>query len=137
MADVEISYNNVTIASMNDSGTEILETEGCYVTKDIKVKYTKSGGSVTTVSFDDNCVFGGSHICYVDGNGDYQHTTSLAAMSEVSYQMLSGSILVWASNLDPNMSGDIMGTPTGITLAGSYTMGSGGSRTYIRCYQVD
>jgi hypothetical protein len=44
MADVEIKYNNATIASLNDSGTEVLETNGTYLTDDITVEYTKSGG---------------------------------------------------------------------------------------------
>ena len=41
MADVEITYNNNTIVTMSDSGTEILETEGTFLTDDITVQYTK------------------------------------------------------------------------------------------------
>lgn len=41
MADVEIKYNNATIASLSDSGTEVLETNGTYLTDDIAVEYTK------------------------------------------------------------------------------------------------
>lgn len=44
MADVEISYNNSVIASLNDIGTEVLETNGKLCTDDITVAYTKSGG---------------------------------------------------------------------------------------------
>ena len=44
MADVEISYNNSTIATMNDSGTEVLETNGKVCADDITIAYTKSGG---------------------------------------------------------------------------------------------
>lgn len=44
MADVDISYNNSVIASLSDSGTEVLETNGKYMTDDITVSYTKSGG---------------------------------------------------------------------------------------------
>ena len=44
MPDVEITYNNSTIASLSDSGTEVLETSGTYLTDDITVQYTKSGG---------------------------------------------------------------------------------------------
>ena len=57
MADVEIKYNNSTIASLNDSGTEVLETNGTFLTDDITVEYTKpSGGgsnfpSATGVNF--------------------------------------------------------------------------------------
>ena len=46
MADVEISYNNSVIASLNDSGTEVLETNGKLCSDDITVAYTKSGGGV-------------------------------------------------------------------------------------------
>ncbi len=41
MPDVEITYNNSTIASLSDSGTEVLETSGTYLTDDITVEYTK------------------------------------------------------------------------------------------------
>jgi hypothetical protein len=49
MADVEIKYNNSTIASLNDSGTEVLETNGTFLTDDITVEYTKSGGGTPTL----------------------------------------------------------------------------------------
>jgi hypothetical protein len=49
MADVEIKYNNSTIASLNDSGTEVLETNGTFLTDDITVEYTKSGGGGATM----------------------------------------------------------------------------------------
>lgn len=38
---VAISYNNVVIATMDESGTKTLETEGKYCTDDIMVEYTK------------------------------------------------------------------------------------------------
>lgn len=41
MPDVEIKYNNATIASLSDSGTEVLETNGTYLTDDITIEYTK------------------------------------------------------------------------------------------------
>ena len=47
MADIEISYNNSTIVSMNDSGTEVLETNGKVCADDITIVYTKSGGGVS------------------------------------------------------------------------------------------
>ena len=49
MADVEIKYNNATIASLSDSGTEVLETNGTFLTDDITVEYTKSGGAVQSM----------------------------------------------------------------------------------------
>lgn len=42
--DVVISYNNTEIATMSESGTKTLETEGTFCTGDIVVSYTKSGG---------------------------------------------------------------------------------------------
>lgn len=46
MADIEISYNNSTIVTMNDSGTEVLETNGKVCADDITIAYTKSGSSL-------------------------------------------------------------------------------------------
>lgn len=37
MADGEIKYNNATIAPLNGSGTEALETNGTYLTDDITI----------------------------------------------------------------------------------------------------
>lgn len=96
------------------------------------------GGSVTTVTFGDDAVFMCGYIIgYVDGNGAFQHATELAVMSEVSYQMLSGSMLVWCSTQDPSMSGEITGTITGMSLAYSVTFGSGFNALYFRFYLVD
>lgn len=53
MADVEISYNNSVIASLSDSGTEVLETNGTFMSDDITVTYTSpggGGGGVSTVT---------------------------------------------------------------------------------------
>lgn len=52
MADIEISYNNSVIASLSDSGTEVLETNGTFMADDITITYEKSGGGggSTTVS---------------------------------------------------------------------------------------
>lgn len=40
MADVEISYNNSVIASLSDSGAEVLETNGKFMSDDVTVTYT-------------------------------------------------------------------------------------------------
>lgn len=48
MPDVEITYNNSTIASLSDSGTEVLETNGKLCSDDITVAYTRTNGSATT-----------------------------------------------------------------------------------------
>lgn len=139
MADVEISYKGATIATMDDSGTKSLLTKSTWCEDDITIQYTKSGGGgATTVTFGDDAVFiSGTIIGYVDGNGAFQHDTTLAVMSEVSYQMLSGSMLVWCSRQDPSMSGEIMGTITGMSLAYSTSFGSGFNTLYFRFYLVD
>lgn len=49
MADVEIKYNNSTIASLNDSGTEVLETNGTFLTDDITVEYAKPSAPTPTL----------------------------------------------------------------------------------------
>ena len=40
MADVEISYNNSVIASLNASGSEVLETNGTLMADDVTITYT-------------------------------------------------------------------------------------------------
>lgn len=44
MADVNITYKGVSIATMDDSGTKTLETGGKYCEDDISVAYTKPSG---------------------------------------------------------------------------------------------
>lgn len=56
MADVEIKYNNATIASLNDSGAEVLETNGTYLTDDITVDFTQGGNASVTVSLGNTTV---------------------------------------------------------------------------------
>lgn len=41
MADVTISYNNSDIVEMSDSGTEVLDTNGKYMSSDITIEYNK------------------------------------------------------------------------------------------------
>lgn len=41
MPDIEITYNNNTIVSMSNKGTEILETNGSFLTDDVTIKYNK------------------------------------------------------------------------------------------------
>lgn len=74
MADVDISYNNSVIASLSDSGTEVLETSGTYLTDDITVQYTKSGGGgTTTVSVSFDCV---GVVYYTDSDNTAQSVSS-------------------------------------------------------------
>lgn len=58
MADVEISYGGSTIVSMDDSGTEVLETAGKFLTDDINILYTKAGGGTFS---EINYVTSGTH----------------------------------------------------------------------------
>ena len=120
---------------ITENGTDIDVTN--YESVDVNVSGGGGGGgSSTTVVFDDSCIFTGSYIAYIDGDGNYQSTTTLAMMSAVSYSMLSKSLLVWYDSVDPAMSGAIMGSPTGITLVESKNSG-GRYPIYLRYYQVD
>lgn len=94
-----------------------------------------SGSTATTVSFGDDAIFSGVGIEYVDGNGNYQHTTSLATMSACSYQMLSNSLLFYVNGVDPDLAGEIAGSFTGITRVNKYNTG-GRNGVYIVVYQV-
>ncbi len=63
MADVEISYNNSVIASLSDSGTEVLETNGTFMADDVTITYEKSGGGggvAKTVRVDLGYTYGGA-----------------------------------------------------------------------------
>lgn len=133
--DVTISYDNSTIATMDASGVEILDTIGKYMSDNITVEYNKPGTGVTTVSFSSGAVFTGSKIWYVDGDGVAHQTTTLAQMSQVDYQMLSKSLLVWFDNVDPEMSGAIISLPAQLTLAYSTSVGARPA-SYLRLYQV-
>lgn len=95
MADVEISYNNSTIVSMNDSGTEVLETNGKVCADDITIAYTKSGGggAVTHVS----STFNGGYCRYVDANGVYHSVLpepGEPGSPTISEDMISGSMFI-------------------------------------------
>lgn len=52
MSDVSISYKGAEIASLDDSGTKTLLTQGKYCEDDIEVAYTKpsGGGGVQTIA---------------------------------------------------------------------------------------
>lgn len=121
--------------SITQNGT-VTEDVANYANAEIAVNVS-GGGGATTVSFDDNCMFAGEYISYIDGNGDYQHATYLATMSAVSYQMLSKSLLVYANIIDPEMSGAIVGTPVGMTLVDTKTINVQRNTVYLRFYQVD
>lgn len=89
MAYVEIKYNNSTIASLDDSGTEVLETKGTFLTDDVTVEYTKSGGGGTsgmlvTISHTQN---GNTHIYTMDKTAEEIKTALDSGISPVFYDV--------------------------------------------------
>lgn len=90
MADVEISYNGDTIVSMSDSGTEYLDTKGKFMTDNITVNYTKSGGGGASTT---EVMLAGQNVedtYYFDGTS-YQ-AVSLFGMP-TSITAVSGSVI--------------------------------------------
>lgn len=53
---VSVSLGNTEIATINDSGTEVLETNGTYLTDDITVDFTQGGNASVTVSLGDETI---------------------------------------------------------------------------------
>lgn len=122
MADVEISYNNSVIASLSDSGTEILETSETFLADDITIQYTKSGGGGGNVTIGVSDFTG--NIYYIDssdGTLKYANTTSL------SQSVPSGSMvgLLWNGPKPPDGA-----TLTNLTVVYSVNNGSRASYPY-------
>lgn len=116
MADIEISYNNSVIASLSDSGTEVLETNGTFMADDITITYEKSGGGggSTTVSVYN---FTGN-IYYVDSaDGTLKYVNTGVWTGSVP----SGSMVVLHWNGPKPPSGS---TLTNLTLVYSVSNGS-------------
>ncbi len=92
MADVTIKYGGQTITSLSDSGTEVLETSGTFLTDDITIDYVKSGGGGTkTVSIS----LKANHLIWVDGDGT-AHTETI--VSWPTRECLSGSLIIFTYN---------------------------------------
>lgn len=53
---VSVSLGNTEIATINDSGTEVLETNGTFLTDDITVDFTQGGNASVTVSLGNTAV---------------------------------------------------------------------------------
>ena len=130
MPDVEITYNNSTIVSLSDSGTEVLETSGTYLTDDITVQYTKSGGGGGTTAVTIAVGSGSKFVSYVDGDGNIQNS-SLGLSDPFSGNLLSGSMMavlcVDYSSIQV----------TGATLLYHNDAGSKAMKRYECIYQVD
>ena len=123
MADVEISYNNSVIASLNDSGTEVLETNGTFLTDDITVAYTKSGG-------------GGAsdiNLTIADPSGAiatiYKPTTANISFNYPTYSgtVPAKSMICCKANSNPNITG-----ATNVT----YEKISAGSRPTVYLFMI-
>ena len=131
MADVEIKYNNSTIASLSDSGTEVFETSGTFLTDDITVQYTKSGGGggdTATVTFS-NVDPSTDHVYYVDPNGSLQEGSVLVPFTCPSKSLIT----VLVKLLQPGVSV----SATGATLKTTISNGSRATYQYIYLFQAN
>ena len=125
MADVEIKYNNSTIASLSDSGTEVLETSGTFLTDDITIDYVKSGGGggVVTrqVTFENNDA---NAMYYTDATMTPQSITS--GNMDINAELPVGSLVVYVrTGMAPPMPFPL--ATNGVQQIASYTVGSRGS----------
>ena len=131
MADVEIKYNNAIIASLSDSGAEVLETSGMFLSDDITVKYTKSGGGggdTATVTFD-GVNPSTDHIYYVDPNGSLQEGAVRIPFTCPSKSLIT----VLAKIQKPGVSV----SATGATLKTTISNGSRANYQYIYLFQAN
>lgn len=89
------------------------------------------GSSVTTVSFEDDALFGADKIVYVDSSGSVHVVSTMAQFSACSYQLLSKSTIVAFGDMATG-GVQLMGTYSGMAFvsAGTLTiMASRGSGT--------
>ena len=129
MADIEIKYNNSTIASLSDSGTEVLETSGTFLTDDIMIDYVKSGGGGGTKTVSISITT--RTLIWVDGDGTAHTETQSIAPSKVC---LSGSLIVFTYQaLAPGEEPSASNAQSVITI----DSGSRANPRYICVYQVD
>lgn len=129
MADVEISYNNSVIASLSDSGTEVLETNGTFMADDITVAYTKSS-AVKTTHVESSSTVG--YYTYVDGNGTAQ-SISLRPSTTLNADVISKSLIVgYAKASNP-----AIGTPTNATLLMTLSIATTGTYKQVSIFQAN
>ena len=129
MADVEIKYNNSTIVSLSDSGTEVLETSGTFLTDDITIDYAKSGGGggVVTrrVTFQNNDA---DAMYYTDATMTPQSITS--GSKDINAELPVGSLVVYArTGISPPMPFPVPSTTDGVHQIASYSVGNYGNVT--------
>jgi hypothetical protein len=134
MADVTISYGGQTITSLSDSGTEVLETSGTFLTDDITIDYVKSGGGgggTKTV----NIAISPRDLIWVDGDGT-AHTTAQQSQSTISIVCLSGSLIIFTYGMMDYPPGTVP-TVTNAQSVITINNGSRADKTYTCVYQVD
>lgn len=126
MADVDISYKGNVIASMNDSGTAILETAGKYCEDDITVAYTKSGGGGSAETANVSLVYSGvDYAYYTDANMTVQTLDLYGSHDIEDVPMVVGTLMVTVrTGVQPPM--PFPSSYTNIERITSYTVGSKG-----------
>lgn len=76
MSDVTISYKGSSIATMNASGTKVLETEGKYCEDDITVEYVRpSGGGGGSTLIEKTIIANGVYTASSDSADGYSKVT--------------------------------------------------------------
>lgn len=131
MADVTISYGGQTIISLSDSGTEVLETSGTFLTDDITIDYVKSGGGGGTKTVGISITT--RTLIWVDGDGT-AHAVSQPSQSTPSIVCLSGSLIIFTYQmLAP---GEVI-TVSNAQLVTTIGHGSSANPRYTCVYQVD
>ena len=99
--DIAISYAGENIVELSEAGTKTLKTAGKYLTDDIVLTYSPSGGggaemaTVSLISVNDFCP---ANIYYTDSSMTVQHTTY---GSVESVEMPIGSLIYCHGNNGP------------------------------------
>ncbi len=163
MADVEISYNDDTIVSMSDSGTEYLDTKGKFMADNITVQYNRptttlvsksvtangtynassdnaDGYSSVTVNVSGGgtthvfcSVMQGSMYIYQTPSGTVTIVTVDPTILAIDVDALAGSMVIWLSP-SPAQPGTSI---TNATLIDEISLGSRASYRYALIFQVN
>lgn len=135
MADVTISYGGQTITSLSDSGTEVLETSGTFLTDDITIDYVKSGGGGGgggTKSVHINLA--PLYLTWVDGNGTAHKESYLQAWP--TRECLSGSLIIFAYTNPPAQQGWALAVTNALSFI-TIDHGNRANPRYTCVYQVE
>lgn len=90
MADVNITYNGASIATMDASGTKTLETSGKYCEGDITVAYTKPSSGITP---------SGTKQITITANGTITEDVTNYASAAITVAVPSQSINAYAADV--------------------------------------